>query len=151
MSFLSDIMAFERNALAKASKNTNNIVEDTFTQAVVRSPSPVSDPTAKFSKGLLTNQWYPQIGSGYSSMVTTATNANGIDSLSRIKALLATSPFLGKDNIVSLANNTEEAYYAEVLGWKAGPGTNGWIWSGRQSSPYAMVRGTITYIQGKYT
>lgn len=147
MSLSDDIKAFRDKALLAASKNTNNIVEELFTQAVIRSPSPTNP--GRFAKGLLVNQWYSSIGSTYSLSVTSATNAYGIDSLSRIKATIAENPFLGKDNEVTLANNTQEAYHAEVLGWPAGGGANGWVWSGRQG-PYAMVRGAITYIQGKY-
>lgn len=151
MSFFSDIQAFEKLCLEQASQNTDNITEELFTQAVVKSPTKMSDPQAKFSKGLLVNQWYPEAGGAYSSMVTTATNMSGADSLSRIKSTLSAKPFYGKDGVVTLTNNTEQAYRAEKLGWPAGEGANGWVWSGRQSTPYAMVAASIQYIIGKHT
>ena len=147
MSFADDIKAISERTLKLASDNTNKIVSDLFTQVVVRSPSP-SNP-GHYAKGLLVNQYYTQVGEGYSSAVSSSTSLSGSDSLQRINDTLASSPFLGKDNTVTLANNTEEAYYADKLGWVKGQGTNGWIWKG--TVPYMMTHGAISYIQNKYT
>lgn len=142
MSFLDDIKAFREQALQDASNATNLIVSDLFTEVVARSPSP-SNPGV-FAKGLLANQWWTETGGAYSSSLTSSTNDIGVDSLSRISQMLAQQPFLKHDNSVSLTNNTEEAYYAETLGWKPP------IWSGR-TGPYMMVATSVQSILNKYS
>lgn len=146
MSFLTDIEAFAKKAVLKASSSVANVAEDLMTATVINTPSP-SNP-GPYAKGLLANQWYSSIGD-FSSMVSSDANSNGIASLSRIKATLASNPFLGRDNVVTLTNNLDYAYRAEHLGWPAGQGTNGRHWSGRQG-PYAMVSKSMAYVQGKY-
>ena len=146
MSFLSDIKAFQEKAIKAASTNTVNIAQDAFLAAVDYSPSP-SNP-GPYAKGLLVNQYYVAIGNTPSSAVSTATNPTGEDSKARIKLLVASLPFMGKDNTVSLSNNTEEAYYADKLGWAAGAGTNGWTWTGK--APYFMTAKAMSYIESKY-
>jgi len=142
MSFLDDIKAFREQALQDVSKATNAIVYDLFTEVVARSPSP-SNP-GLFAKGLLANQWYTGVGGAYSSDLSSATNDIGVNSLSRISATLSQNPFLRKDNTVTFTNNTEEAYYAEVLGWLPP------IWSGR-TGPYKMVASSVQSILNKYS
>src|SRR6202008_2708699 len=141
MGFADDIFKFRDKALLAASSKLNNIVEELFTSIVVLSPSP-SNP-GKFAKGLLANQYYTSVGANnFSTEVSLSVNDYGIESLSRIKAMVADNPFLGKDNVVTLTNNTEEAYHAEILGWPAGSGANGWKWSGN-SLPYKMVSKSV--------
>ena len=146
MGFAEQIKAFEQKAILKASLNTNNIVEELFSQVVILSPSP-SNP-GLFFKGLLANQWYSEVGS-YSNSLSTTTNDSGLESLSRIKATLRTNPFLGKDNIITFTNNVNHAYRAENLGWPQGEGANGWYWSGKQA-PYGMVNKSVLIIKAKY-
>lgn len=149
MSFLSGIKAFEAKALAKANDNTSKIVKELFEQVVVRSPSPALNPTPAFAKGHLANQWYPVIGNQFSAAVSPDASITGSGSLARVSGVLLSRPFQGKDNIITLANNVDYAYRAEVLGWPAGQGTNGWIWS-KNTGPYMMVRGAMQFIAGKY-
>ena len=149
MSFESDIKAFQAKALLAANKAVCKVVEEVFTGAVTHSPSPISDPQAKFSRGLLINQWYPQVG-GFSTEQSTATNDYGSSSLSRIKATVAAMPFYGKDNIVTLTNNVDHAYRAEVLGWPEGKDPNSnWNWTG-MVMPYGMVRKSVEAVRGAY-
>lgn len=147
MGFASDIRAFVDKAEKSMSDNTNKIVTDLFTKAVVLSPSPVNP--GPYAKGLLINQWYFSVGVP-SSEIGTTTSDNGSDSITRIQDIVTLNPFLGKDSTVYLSNNTEEAYYADVLGWAQGQGTNGWIWTGKQG-PYRMRAQAIQYILGAYT
>lgn len=147
MGFASDVRAFAEKAQKAMSDNTNKIVEDLFTLAVNLSPSP-SNP-GPYAIGLLSNQWYPSVGTPDTTM-TTAISPTGSDSISRIQGLSSANAFLGKDNVVFLTNSTEEAYYADWLGWKKGPGTNGWVWSGN-SGAYMMRQQAITYVQGAYS
>lgn len=149
MSFFSGIKAFEARALEQASASTNKIVKELLEQVVVRSPSPAMNPTPAFAKGHLANQWYPLIGSQFSTAVALDASITGSGSLSRISSILLSKPFHGKDNTITMANNVDYAYRAEVLGWPAGTGTNGWIWS-KNTGPYLMVRGAMQYIAGKY-
>ncbi len=151
MSFLNDVMAFEKKALLAASNSTGKIANDMFTEPVLRSPSgPKASHSADHSNGVLINQWYPVIGSTADTYFDNTADKNGSGSLSRIDGLFATQPFLGKDNVLTMSNNTPQAYHAEVIGWPAGKGTNGWYWSGN-AQRYFMVRNSIPYILGKYT
>lgn len=147
MGFASDIKAFADKALQKASTNTMNIVQDVGRMEVAFSPSP-SNP-GPYATGLLVNNYYPSVGvPDYSR--SSSTSAAGSDSLSRINEFAETNAFLGKDNVVYITNSTEEAYYADVLGWQKGQGTNGWIWSGK-ATPYFMRSQAITYVQQAYS
>lgn len=148
MSFLSDIKAFQAKALKAVADNTANIVRDAFIAPVDYSPSP-SNP-GPYAKGLLVNQWYPSVGNTFSSDVSTATSSTGEDSKARINLVVTSNVFYGKDGVVSLSNNTQEAHYANKLGWKAGDGTNGWVWSGN-AVPYFMTAKTESYLLSKYT
>jgi len=145
MGFASNIRAFQIKAVGKASQNTNNAVESVFTDTVVLSPI---QPVAQYSTGLLKNSYYAKIG-GFDLTVGTVPDASGSASLSRIKAMLALNPFLGKDNIVTLTNSVEEAYRADVLGWPAGQGTNGWVWSGRVQA-YGFRSHAVNNFRGRY-
>ena len=147
MGFADDVRKFQEKALLAANKSTNKVVEELFTKVVDKSPTPPG--IGGYSEGVLKNQWYPTSGSGYSGEVGTSASNIGAGSMSRIKSLLSEDLFYGRDNIVSLANNTEQAYYAEVLGWLPGKGTNGWIWSGNVG-PYRMVSMSIVEVVGKY-
>ena len=146
MGLADDIRKFADKAQKAMSDNTNKIVQDLFDLAVQYSPSPIRP--GPYAKGLLVNQWYPSVGSP-DSTVTSATSPNGADSIARILGLASANAFLGKDNVVYLSNNTEEAYYANTLGWAKGQGTNGWIWTGKPA--YYMTSKAISYIQGKYS
>lgn len=147
MGFADDIRSFADKALQKASTNTMTIAQDVGRLSVNFSPSP-SNP-GPYAVGLLANQWYPSIGT-IDTTVTAATSSNGSDSLSRIEALSSTNAFLNRDNVVYITNSTEEAWYADKLGWKKGLGTNGWVWSGN-SYAYFMRDQAITYIQQAYS
>lgn len=147
MSFLSDIKAFQAKALKAASTNTVNIAQEAFLATVNYSPSP-SNP-GPYAKGLLVNQYYVAIGNTPSSEVSSSTSDTGEASKARIKLLAVSLPFMGKDNIVTLANNTEESYYADKLGWKPGPGTNGWTWT-NNTPPYFMTAKAMSFIESKY-
>ena len=147
MSFLSDIKTFQEKALKAASTNTTNIVQEAFLATVNYSPSP-SNP-GPYAKGLLVNQYYIAIGPTPSSEVSNSTNDTGESSKARIALLTSSTEFYGKDGIVTIANNTEEAHYANKLGWQAGKTVNGWTWSG--ATPYYMTDKAMSYIKNKYT
>lgn len=147
MGIASDIKAFREKALKAASDNTNNVFRDSGKLVIRFSPSP-SNP-GPYATGLLVNQWMFSIGMPDLS-VGTATSPTGADSISRLDAFLATNPWLGKDATAYITNSTEEAIYADLLDWKKGQGTNGWIWSGRAGA-YQMRAQTIIYIQQAYS
>lgn len=147
MGFASDIKAFKEKATESMNFSVCKVVENLFSSIVVLSPSPANP--GKFAKGLLANQYYTEIGGNYSASISLSTNDFGIESLSRIKATIAQKPFLGKDNVVTLTNNTLEAYYAEVLGWPAGGGPKGREWSGNVL-PYRMVARSVQITKGAY-
>jgi len=135
MGFGDSVAANAARVLTEINKKISNSVEDLFTSVVEHSVMPLGP--GPYATGLLANQWYPMVG-GHSSEISESRNLSGTESLSRIKAMLATGVFLGKDAVITLTNNVDHAYRAEVLGWPAGQGANGWVWSGRQG-PYAMI------------
>lgn len=147
MGFASDIRAFKDKALKSASDNTSKVFSDLSALVIRFSPSP-SNP-GPYAKGLLVNQYYFSVGNPDLS-VTSSTSPTGADSLNRLAAFLESSPWLGKDNTAFIANSTQESYYADILGWAAGKGTNGWVWTGKQG-PYMMRAQAITYVQQAYT
>lgn len=146
MGFAQDIRNWNEKALKAASDNTNKIVQELFDLPVNYSPSPTRP--GPYATGLLVNQWYPSIGTPDLS-VTNVTNDYGADSFARISAMVSTNPFNGKDNVVYLTNSTEEAIYADRLGWVRGKGTNGWVWSGKPA--YFMRDKALLNIQAKYS
>lgn len=146
MSLSKGISAFATKATIQASKSVNNRVEEYFTKHVDLSPI---KPFGQFATGHLKNNWYVVIGTSAILSSDSVANPSGIDSLSRIKALLAQNPFWGKDNTVTLSNSVSYAYRADKLGWEAGGGANGWVWSGRVG-PYMMSSLSKQYIKGKY-
>lgn len=119
------------------------IARELFTKIVgytpARTPNPVVGPTAK---GVLVNNWFPMNGPEFSSSKTDQRSAIGAGSLARIKALVGQN-FLNKDGTVTLSNNLDYAYRAEVLGWPSPP------WSGR-IGPYRMVARALQEIGVKY-
>lgn len=146
-SFVLDIQKW-CNEIAPLAMNKEvcNAFEEIATGAVVESPDPPG--IGGFSKGLLKNSWFPEVG-GIDPTVGTVPNATGADSLSRIKGVVKIFPFFGKDNFITLTNSVEHAYRAEWLGWPAGEGSNGFLWSGRVG-PYAMVQTAITNYKAKH-
>ena len=112
-----------------------------FLSIVAKSPSP-SNP-GEHAKGLLANQWYPKVGSGFSDELGTSTSPNGAGSRARIETLRGGKAFLNKDGRLSLTNNLHYAYRAEMLGWPRPE------WSG-SVGPYRMVALSLQAIAAKY-
>lgn len=150
MSFLSDIEDFKEKVLQAASDNTNTVYSDLFNKEVELSPSSLMQPLrAPYSNDLMKNQWYATSGNSYSRQVGSVASSSGSDSLSRISSLVDEHLFYGRDNAVSLSNSTEEAYYADKLGWAKGfDARSGWTWKG--AAPYNITQGAIAFILNKY-
>ena len=121
------------------------IARQLFIEIVQATPS-VTHP-GYYAKGLLANQWYPQLGAGFSPEATEETDDGGRDSINRIVTeidVLSSNPqFLGKDGTVTLTNNLPYAGRAESVGWPEPE------WSGRQG-PYHMVALSLQAIAAKY-
>lgn len=148
MGFAEDILKFKEKALLDANKSVSNAAESLFTQIVVLSPSPTNP--GLFAQGHLADQWYPAVGGEFSADISSSTNPSGANSLSRIKAILAQQIFLGNDNTLTFTNNLNYAYRVEYLGFPAGGGTNGYIWSGKVG-PYRMVGTAVINFKSKYS
>lgn len=146
MSFLSDINKFRDKALLAASNNTNKVILDYGMKLVELSPR---KPFAEFAQGYLVNNFHAALGNTMSFGASNPADMSGSGSISSIKAVLSTLPFHRKDNVVTIVNSAPWAHRANVLGWPAGQGDNGWHWSGR-ISPYQFTAGSINYILGKY-
>ncbi len=147
MSLLSAAIAFREKALQDASNNTNQVFSSFMKQAVNYSPT---FGLGRYSTGHLINQWYTASGDSPSSEVGSAIDASGSASIQRIDKLVDEHLFYGRDNTVTLTNNTQQAIYADKLGWEAGLGTNGWTWTGRVKA-YNMTTNALNYTLGKYS
>lgn len=133
--FEQSVKAASRTILEQVNTKCNQITWELFTSVVKKTPSP-ANPGPK-AKGLLSNQWYPSIGSASSSRGTSL-SANGADSLSRIAALAKGIEFIGKDGRAILANNLDYAVQAEETGWP-------------RTVPYRMVALSLQAVGAKYT
>ena len=141
MGFADDVRKFQAKALKDMNDSVAKVVTTMFKDIVALTPSP-SNPGV-YARGLLVNQWYPAI------KVFDRTTGNAIDdvgagSYMRIYTVLATQPFYGKDNTITLTNSTPWAYRAEKLGWPKP------TWSGNVG-PYAMVATSLVNIKQAYS
>lgn len=94
--------------------------------------------------GNLIDNWYAGQGIGnYSDECSPSLDTGASNSLAQIASIAESTAFMGMDNEISLANNTEYAYRAEVLGWPKPD------WSGHVG-PYAMVKNAILVASSKY-
>lgn len=139
-SFADSVKANCQKILEAVDKKSYFIASQLFSSIVYLSPSP-SNP-GETAKGLLANQWYPQIGTSASSSLSSATSPYGSDSLARINSLANQKIFYGKDGAVTFTNNVPYGYRAEKLGWLDAP------WSGKVG-PYRMVE--LSFIKIKET
>lgn len=146
-SFVLDIQAFAEKALLGANKSVCNAFEEIGAGTVVESPDPPG--VGGFSKGLLKNSWYPEVGGGIDNTVGTVANPTGADSLSRIKAVTNIFPFYGKDNVITLTNSIHYVMNAEDYGWMPEDSPPGWQWTGRVPA-YGMVKTAITNYRAKH-
>ena len=144
MDFSASILNNIQKIKEEVNKEIVGVATKLFTYAVDYSPTP---KTGDYSKGLFVNQWYPQ-QNGYSQEHSSQKDDNGSDSRSRISSLLGLKTFLGKDGSLSFTNSTAYAEYVEDLGWEAGEGTNGWVWTGKVAA-YAPAAKSLTRIKSE--
>lgn len=133
----------ELNSLAilrEVNDRVYEIARELFRSIVQLTPSP-SNP-GDTAKGLLANNWFPVDGPGFSQATSTAKSSWGAASVARINALRGNN-FFQKDGTVTLSNNLDYAYRAEVLGW---PNPR---WSGRVG-PYRMVALSMQKVSARY-
>lgn len=150
MSWKTIVHRASTEVLAKINLTCYEIAWELFTSVVKLTPSP-SNP-GKYSKGLLANQWYPSENSA-SSARSSSLSSNGSNSLDRINALAkGGTAFYTKDGVVTLTNNVEYAYRAEVLGWPKPQwrGEDGDAGFGGGGKPYRMVARSLITISAKY-
>jgi hypothetical protein len=122
-SFADSVKVNCQRVLEHVNKKCYSITWQLFTSVVYKTP---------ILKGELINSWYPKVGPDFSSEKTTVYNKSGAGSLSRINAIMNGNVFLGKDGVITMANNEDYSVRAEYLGWPSPQ------WSGRVG-PYRMV------------
>lgn len=141
-SWKDEILKAKAEALEHVNRVCYDITWELFTQVVKLTPSPTNP--GDYSKGLLANQWYPQEGALPSSAKSTITSPNGSNSLDRINSIAKSGrEFYMKDGVVTLTNNLDYAYRAEVIGWPKPE------WTGK-IGPYRMVEKSLILITAKY-
>lgn len=146
MSFEAAIRAFE----AKAKKAMNDSVCKAFEYLATENVRLTTEmKVGGYSVGHIANNWRVSVGSPQVLDDGTADITGGA-SLSRIKAFTQGLHFLGKDNTIFLTNGVNYSYRANVLGWPAGQGTNGWHWTGNVKA-YGFTTTAINNLKGKYT
>lgn len=99
----------------------NEEIKDTFTTfasyCVERTPQPSMQPErAKFSKGLLSNNWFPSFDTE-SLSTTPAVSDRGADSLTRLENFKTFKIPLYRDYTMYLNNNIDYAVQADEIGW----------------------------------
>jgi hypothetical protein len=147
MSFSSSIALNIVKIKSRVNATCYKITREFFLSIVSLSPSP--DNPGEFAKGLLANQWYPQVGAGFSSAKSGAISPNGADSVARIMSMTSGMEFFGKNGRISLANNIHYAFRAEFKGWPANESPPGWRWSGK-AQPYRMVARSLQAVAARY-
>lgn len=139
-SFAQSVNANSLTIMRQVNDRVYEIARELFRSIVQLTPSP-SNP-GDTAKGVLANNWFPADGPGFSQATSTARSSNGAASLARINALRGNS-FFQKDGVVTLSNNLDYAYRAEVLGWPTPR------WSGRVG-PYRMVALSMQKTAARY-
>lgn len=145
--FADSIRSNSDKMLKTVNRQIYSIAFELFTSIVLNSPSP-SNP-GPFADGLLVNQWYPAIGD-FSTQVGGDTSPNGSNSLSRIKSVMSGSEFYRKNGRLTLANNLDYAYRAEVLGWPKSDGYSGKSGAEGKGKPYRMVAKSLQAVVARY-
>jgi hypothetical protein len=145
MKFATSIRNNSKVVLSTINRRVYTLAFQLFTNVVRFTPSPTNPGDTAI--GLLSNQWYPSVGTP-STALGTSHSSNGGESLSRINSMMNGMEFLGKDGKIYLSNNVPYAYRAEVLGWPKSEDGKPTAWSGRVG-PYAMVAKAMA-IAGTY-
>lgn len=140
-SFAQSVNANSLVVLSTVNDQVYKIARELFTSVVKLTPSPEQREAAT-AKGLLVNNWFPVDGPEFSSEKTSSTSSNGAGSLTRISQLRG-KQFFKTDGTVTLSNNLDYAYRAEVLGWLEAP------WSGRVKA-YRMVALSMQAVSMRY-
>lgn len=112
MDFAASVRANCDKKLLEINTKCYAIVFKLFTSIVYRTP---------VKTGLLKNSWYTMADKTFSTTVGSTPNSQGMDSLARISSLKQSESFLGKDGVVTMANNQDYAYKAEMTGWARTP------------------------------
>jgi hypothetical protein len=131
-SFADSVRANCEKIKQEVNKKCYSITWQLFTTIVYNTP---------VLKGELINSWYPQVGTGFSSQKTAVYNKRGSDSLSRINSTMGGTAFFGKDGSITMANNENYAYRAEMLGWTD---------LGGRTGPYRMVALSLAKVAADY-
>lgn len=149
MGFAAAIKAFEEKALLSANNSVSKAFEYLGTQSV--------DLTANgkinkggFSNGDIANNWHVSVGQP-NIVMPNGPDLSGSASIARIRQAAREHLFYRRDNVVYLTNVMNYSYRANYIGWPAGPGTNGWHWTGKVPSGYGFVGQAINNFKGKYS
>ena len=131
LSFSEQIKANSKKALEQIDKRLQRIAFNLFMDIVMETT---------VDSGLLCNNWYPNSGADFSSEINNLADKSGSGSKARIYAQLGKGTFLGKDGVMTMANNLSYAYEIEY----AGPNTGK-----NYQKPQGMVRVSVDKTFGK--
>ena len=118
------------------------VTEDLFVGIIQDTPVATVPYQGEFHPGLLKNNWFTEVNST-SSETTSVADPSGSGSISNVQSVLQANPFLKGDVKVTMTNNQDYAYRAEMLGWEAPR------WSGNVA-PYRMVATNLIRVAGTY-
>ncbi len=128
ISFAEHLRANCDRRLKEIDSKLQRIAFNLFMDIVVATP---------IEKGELINNWFPHNGVDFSSEITTLLDKSGGGSKARIYSNMGQGTFLGKDGVMTLANNLDYAYKIEYEGWS------------RHKAPEGMVRISVAKTLGK--
>ena len=143
-SFAASVSANKLKIELEINKKCYEISRELFLQIVELTPTKVGPVHGPYATGVLSNNWFPVDGPGYSTDEVDTRVPNGQASVDRIKTLQGTQ-FFRKDGEVTLSNNIKYAYRAEYAGW---PEADNPRWKG--AKPYHMVSLSLILVSARY-
>lgn len=148
MSFAAAIKAFEEKALLKANHNVTQAFISLGTNSVTLTQN---INLGGYSNGDIANNWHVSYGA-VNVPIPNGPDLSGAASLARINSVAQSMEFYRKDSKIFLTNAMGYSYRANFLGWRAGPGTNGWTWVNniKAGTGYGFVGIAINNLKGKY-
>lgn len=132
LSFADDLKAKCDKMLVEVDRQCQHIAFSLFMEIVT---------STTVDSGLLCNNWFPGVGTDFSSEITDSKDTSGGGSKSRIYSVLGKGTFLGKDGMMTLSNNLDYAYEIEY----AGPNTGK-----KYQKPEGFVRVSVVKIASDY-
>lgn len=121
MGFADSVKAFQTKALVAVDSGVEKVIDKLMiSNSGVIKTTPILD-------GILINSWFPMLGGNYDMSISKSESTSGDESIARVKEMMLTKPFHGKDNTVTFTNSQDYAYKIEYLGHSRLKAPQGWV------------------------